>query len=70
MANRKVNDKDRFGAEPMPDEDDGHFCTYTRDKDDPNFKYCIYCGRVKYRTNEEIIGEYGTQLERKLRGTD
>lgn len=53
---------------PMPDEDIGHICTYTKDKGDRNFKYCIYCKRVKYRTNAEITGDYGTELERKLRG--
>lgn len=52
----------------MPEEDQGHICIYTKDKGDRNFKYCIYCGRVKYRTDEEIVGDYGTKLERKLRG--
>lgn len=67
MAHREIG-QGRWIATPMPDEDIGHLCTYVRDKDDPNFKYCIYCGRVKYRTNDEIMGEAGVQIERKLRG--
>jgi hypothetical protein len=54
--------------EKMPEEDDGHICTYTVDKDDRNFKYCVYCKRVRYRTDEEVADEYANKLERKLNG--
>ena len=69
MADREVDQFFRDQTlDTMPDEDVGHVCTYTKDSDDPNFKYCIYCSRVKYRTDEELIDEYATKLERKLRG--
>lgn len=47
----------KFKPSRMPEENIGHVCTYVRDSDDPNFKYCIYCGRVRYRTNAEILGK-------------
>jgi len=51
-----------------PPEDEGHICIYIVDEEDRNFKICVYCDRVVYRTDEEITGDYTTILERKLNG--
>lgn len=69
MANREVDQflKDQT-VDTMPEEDVGHICIYRTDIQDRNFKICITCDRVVYRTNEEIMKDHGIILERKIRG--
>jgi hypothetical protein len=52
----------------MVDRDVNHICTYTVDEEDRNFKVCIYCGHIAYRTNDELMGDYNTLIERGLGG--
>ena len=55
-------------VDEMPEENNGHTCIYVVDDGDRNFKYCVYCLRVRYRTDAELMEDYATRLERKLRG--
>ena len=66
MANRQV--EGGWDTTSNPDEDIGHVCIYTTDTEDRNFKYCVYCKRVVYRSDEEIMGEYNLALKRGLGG--
>lgn len=52
----------------MPDEDEGHLCIYTVDEEDRNFKVCVTCKRIVYRTDGEIQADTELLLERTLRG--
>lgn len=72
MSNRKIAKRKSIRhtlmTEPMVERDVGHICTYIVDEEDRNFKVCIYCGHTAYRTNEELLGDYQTLIERGLGG--
>lgn len=69
MANReRIKKSGKWETTDNPDEDIGHVCIYTVDKDDRNFKYCVYCNRVVYRSDEEIMHEYNLAVKRGLGG--
>lgn len=60
MADRPLEQLDT-----MVQENIGHTCIYTIDEEDRNFKYCIYCQRVVYRTDAEILLHYTDDDKRK-----
>ena len=66
MADRQVS----FEVTPMAEENVGHTCIYIKDDEDRNFKICIECGHVAYRTDQELLNEYGNRIERILRRED
>ena len=46
-----------LGNTPCPERRAGGPCYFKKDKGDLRFKVCRYCGKVEYRTDEELLSE-------------